>query len=299
MARIWIVSPLYFDAEPYARLQYDLAAALQRSPLKPRLVAIDDSAGLDPATGTLGAAVRVVVPPFNLGHQRALVFGLRRLAPEMADDDFVVTLDADGEDQPADLPRLLAPLLADPGNLRLIALAARTRRHETLPFKILYFFFRHFFLLLSGTVVRSGNYAAYRGWVARNVLFHPHFDLCYASSLLSLNLQIERVPCERGRRYAGTSKMTWGKLVLHGFRMLMPFADRIAVRGLVASGCGGLALALLAVARLLGFGLVERWALSLGAVLCAVGFGTSLLLLMSFAQSQGLAMSRLHDDGAP
>ncbi len=298
MARLWIVSPLYFDVEPYARLQQNLAAALKGSPLEPRLVAVDDSAGLDPAVATLG--VRVVVPPFNLGHQRALVFALRTLAREMADDDVVVTLDGDGEDQPEDLPRLLAPLLAEPGNLRRIARAARTRRHETPPFKILYFLFKHFFLLLSGTVVRSGNYAAYRGWVARNVLFHPHFDLCYSSGLLSLNLHIERVPCERGRRYAGASKMTWASLVLHGFRMLMPFADRIAVRGLVASGCGGLVVALLAAARLLGAAPVERWALSLGAVLCAVVFGTSLLLLMSFAQSQGLAMSRLHDDdGGP
>ena len=299
MARIWIVSPLYFDAEPYARLQQDLAAALRGSPFEPRLVAVDDSAGLDPAAGRLGADVRVVVPPFNLGHQRALVFGLRRLAREIADDDVVVTLDADGEDQPRDLPRLLAPLLEEPGNLRRIALAARTRRHETLPFKLLYFVFKQFFLLLSGTVVRSGNYAAYRGWVARNVLFHPHFDLSYGSSLLSLNLQIERVPCERGRRYAGRSKMTWSTLVLHGFRMLMPFADRIAVRGLVASGCGALLLGLLAVARALGAAPVERSALAFGALLCAIGFGTSLLLLMSFAQSQGLAMSRLHDDGEP
>jgi polyisoprenyl-phosphate glycosyltransferase len=298
MARLWIISPLYFDIESYARLESDLAAVLRGSPLERRLVAVDDSAGLDPAVATLGAAVRVVVPPFNLGHQRALVFALRTLAPEMADDDVVVTLDGDGEDQPTDLPRLLAPLLADPGNLRRIALAARTRRHETPLFKILYFLFKHFFLLLSGTVVRSGNYAAYRGWVARNVLFHPHFDLCYSSGLLSLNLQIERVPCERGRRYAGASKMTWSTLLLHGFRMLMPFADRIAVRGMVAAGCAGFAVTLLVLARLLGAALIDGWVLALGATLSAVAFGTSLLLLMSFAQSQGLAMSRLHDDGA-
>lgn len=296
MARAWIVSPLYFDAESYARLQQDVAAALAGLALEARLVAVDDSAGRDPEVAALGA--RVIVPPFNLGHQRALVFGLRRLAPELRDDDLVVTLDGDGEDQPRDLPRLLAPLLEDPGNLRLIALAARTRRHETPPFKVLYFFFKHFFLLLTGTVVRSGNYAAYRGWVARNVLFHPHFDLCYASGLLSLNLQIKRVPCERGRRYAGASRMTWSSLLLHGFRMLMPFADRIAVRGLVAAGAGALLICALGLLRLAGLAAVSAFSLGLGATLCAVVFGTSLLLLMSFAQAQGLAMSRLHDDGA-
>ena len=298
MARLWLVSPLYFDVESYARLRGELARALAEEPLEPRFVAIDDSAGLDPEIGTLAPGTRVIVPPFNLGHQRALVFGLRRLSAEIADDDFVVTLDGDGEDRPEDLPRLLAPLLADRENLRRIALAFRTRRRETAVFKLLYFVFKQFFLLLSGTVVRSGNYAAYRGWVARNVLFHPHFDLCYSSGLLSLNLQLAPVPCERGTRFAGASKMTYSTLVLHGFRMLMPFADRIAVRGLVVSGLLLLGGGVLTVARVLGAA-VSPLALSLSLVVGAIAFGSSLLLLVSFSQSQGLSMSRLNEgDGS-
>ena len=53
------------------------------------------------------AHVTVLQPPFNLGHQRALVYALRKALPQIADEDAVVTLDADGEDRPEDLPRLL------------------------------------------------------------------------------------------------------------------------------------------------------------------------------------------------
>ena len=294
-----MLSPVYFDVEPYRLLQARLAQAVAGLPFEPQFVVVDDSAGVDPEVRALEAlpGVRVIVPPFNLGHQRAIVHGLRKLAREIDPADLVVTLDADGEDQPQDLPRLAAVLLEDQGNLRRIALAARTRRNESPAFKVLYFFFKHFFLLLSGTVVRSGNFAAYRGWVARNVLFHPHFDLCYASSLLSLNLQIERVPCERGVRYAGRSKMTWPGLFSHGFRMLMPFADRIAVRAMVlfavlfAATLAGLVAVLLAGSA----SATAVLALVACALLCASSLGTSLLLFALFSQSQGLSMGRLDE----
>jgi hypothetical protein len=304
VARIWILSPVYFDVESYRRLRGELKAVLDSlplPPLAPRFVMVDDSGGRDPSVSEIGGAAEIIVPPFNLGHQRAIVHGLRRLSREIADDDFVVTLDGDGEDQPRDLPRLLATLQEQPGNLRRIALAARTRRRETPVFKLLYFFFKHFFLLLSGTVVRSGNYAAFHGWVARNVLFHPHFDLCYASSLLSLDLEIVRVPCERGERYAGQSKMTYGKLVSHGFRMLMPFADRIAVRGLVVFavllllGLAALAVAFVLLAAGARISAAALCGLGLFVLLCATSLGSSLLLFALFSQSQGLSMTRLRE----
>ena len=131
MPRIWFISPIYFDAESWQRLRRELQAHVPAG-YEPRYVVVDDSAGLDPATTALDA--QVIVPPFNLGHQRALVYGLRRLAhEEINDDDLVVTLDGDGEDQPGSLPRLLAPLLEDPSNLRRIALVVvRSRNTQRL-----------------------------------------------------------------------------------------------------------------------------------------------------------------------
>lgn len=111
----------------------------------------------------------------------------------------MVTLDADGEDRPSDLPRLLEPLLQDPSNTRTVALALRTKRRGSVSFKILYLTFRILFRSLTGIVVRSNNYVAFRGWMAYRLLFHPHFDLSCSSTFISLNLQIDYVPAERGR----------------------------------------------------------------------------------------------------
>ncbi|WNG35312.1 glycosyltransferase [Archangium minus] len=309
-ARLWVICPVYFDVESLRRLRGDILDIIEREGLldllEVRLVAVDDTGGVDPQMQEFERldGTRVITVPFNLGHQRALVYGLRTLASEIHDDDFIVTMDSDGEDQPQDLPRLLKPLIQELGSRRKVVLAARTKRRESPPFKVLYFFFKNLFVLLTGTLIRSGNYAAFRGWMARNVIFHPHFDLCYSSSLLSLNLQLERVPCERGTRYAGMSKMTYLKLVMHGIRMLMPFADRIAIRGMIGfSGVliVGILLGLAVVmTRLLRPDLaIPGWAtytLLLSIILSGMALGSVVLLFSLFVQSQSLSMSRLDVD---
>lgn len=300
---VWLVSPVYFDVESYTRLRDNARAALaESSGLHLRLVAIDDTAGADPAIRSLESTADqlVITPPFPLGHQRALVFGLRRLSTLVGERDLIVTLDADGEDKPEDLPRLLAPLREADASVRTVVVAARTRRRESPAFKLFYLLFKSLFQLLTGTIIRSGNYAAYRGWLTHDVLFHPHFDLSYSSSLLSLGLNVHRVPCERGIRYAGVSKMTYVKLIQHGLRMLMPFADRIATRGLVIFstllGVGLVAAATLLGLEVSGAFLSPGWliyTLCTGMLLCALAAACMVIVFALFVQSQSLSLARL------
>ena len=184
---LWLVSPVYFDVPALELLRQRLLEAVatvkELAGAEMRLVVIDDSAGRDPEVTALSElkGVHVVTPPFNLGHQRALVYGLRRIATAIDERDIVVTLDADGEDRPEDLPRLVAPVLdSEPSQLR-VSLALRTHRTEALLYKLYYLCFRALFRVLTGTTVRTGTYVAYRGRVARRTLRHPYFDVCYSS----------------------------------------------------------------------------------------------------------------------
>ncbi len=245
---IWVVSPMLHDTESFERLRAEIlqtcAAAGETRPL--RFVVIDDSAGTDAEVRRLDALddVTVMTPPFNLGHQRAIVYALRALAPELADDDVVVTMDSDGEDQPADVPRLLAAL--DHDQVPLV-LAERTKRSEPLSFRLMYLFFRMFFWVLTGTTVQSGNFACQRGASLKATINHPSFDLCYSSTLLALRRPTTSVPCARGTRFAGSSRMNRYSLIAHGIRMLLPLSERIAVRFLVLAAASFAALAALVV----------------------------------------------------
>jgi polyisoprenyl-phosphate glycosyltransferase len=301
--RLFVVCPVFLDGESFLRLRGELLARLGEAlPARPvRFLVVDDSAGTDPELSRLRglADVSLLTPPFSLGHQRALVFGLRSLGPRLDDDDVIVTMDADGEDRPEDVSRLVAELLAEPPAPGRIVMARRTSRQVSPLFHVMYFFFVILFRLLTGTLIRTGNFAAYRGFVVRNVLFHPHFDLSYSASLVSLDLDVRFVPCPRARRYAGRSRMSPLKLIRHGISMLMPFLDRIAVRALVAfSGVFGLGAASAVLAgALLALGMpIPAWtgrALGVVLLLSFLALGNFVILFAIYAQSQGAALSGL------
>jgi len=304
VADLWIVTPVLRDVESFSRLRTEIAAACESAglTLRRRHLVVDDSAGIDPEMRLLGNLddVEVLTPPFNLGHQRAIVLGLRTLAPRLHDDDVVVTMDADGEDQPADVPRLVQALQAEGTPL---AVARRTSRTESLRFRVMYLFFRLLFRTLTGTTVRSGNFAAQRAGSLAVTVNHPSFDLCYSSSLLALPRPTAMVPCARGHRFAGRSRMSTYGLVAHGVRMLLPYSERIAVRAFV--------LSLASLAGLVAFGILMATGVlaspvggpaSAALLLLATAFGTGfvafVVLFSGFAQASAVAMKGIGASGA-
>lgn len=289
---IWVVSPMLHDTEAYLRVCSEVRSAVAAAgdTRALRFLVVDDSAGTDADVGRLAehGDVEVLTPPFNLGHQRAIVHGLRHLAPQLADDDVVVTMDSDGEDQPADVPRLLEALQQSGAAL---VLAQRTKRSEPVLFRVLYILFRVFFRLIAGITVLSGNFAGQRGDSLKATVHHPSFDLCYSSTLLALRRATVTVPCARGHRFSGRSRMNTSSLIAHGIRMLLPFTERIAARMLVAAA-GSFVVAATAVTLLLTdttTGRLATWATALACGGFAVTFIGFLVLFAGFAQPASLA----------
>lgn len=272
----WVVSPMLHDTESYLRVRAETKEACAGRTELLRFVVVDDSAGTDPELARLHELddVEVIAAPFNLGHQRAIVHGLRLIADRLAETDVIVTMDSDGEDQPEDVPRLLDALAADDVPL---ALARRTQRSESIPFRVMYTVFRVVFRALTGTTVRSGNFAVQRGDSLRATIGHPAFDLCYSSSLLALRRPTTMVPCARGTRFAGQSRMNPQSLMAHGVRMLLPFAERIAVRAMVVASLSGLLL----VGLLAALVAVQPVALVVASAAAAALFFTSMLTFVS------------------
>ena len=302
---LWIVTPVLLDVEPFLRLRDHVRQVLSSdSALKTCSVSfavLDDSAGRDTTIGHLRGLeeVTLIEPPFQLGHQRGIVYALRTITPCIVGEDVVVTMDSDGEDRPEDLPRLLKSL-SEGGVEQQIVLAQRTGRRTSLKFKLLYACFLILFRLLTGMRVRTGNYAAYSGTVAKRLLTHPLFDLSYSATLVALGVPIRYVPCERGRRYGGETRMGYGKLVMHGLGMLMPFVDRIAVRALIVFAATlalavALAIAVVAV-KLFTDAAIPGWATYtlLGAlILSVVSLGNFVTLFTVFSQTRATWLANI------
>jgi hypothetical protein len=223
------------------------------------------------------------------------------LKSEVQPEDIVVTMDSDGEDRPEDLPQLIAALGTD--FLRpQIVLARRTKRKVSWKFRVLYFGFVLVFKLVTGKVLKSGNFAVFRGFTARKIVHHPYFDLCYSSTLVNLRVPVDYVPCERGRRYFDQSRMGYFNLLIHGFRMLMPFMERIAVRSLLVSGgltfaAGGLGVGLAWSHYILMEPVSMIHVLAVGSILGLSFFSLMMFFLMfaMFSQTQGIVLSQLDE----
>lgn len=242
-SRLWVVCPVYFDVPSWSILHQRLGAALDADPklrdLERRFVLLDDSAGSDPEIDRISTqdGVTIVTPPRNLGNQLAIVRALREVADDLADDDLLITMDADGEDSPEDVPRLLrevGPSQADPMRM---ALAKRIgRRRGALSMQLFYPLYRLLFALLTGVTTATGNFAGFRGATAKAMLDDPAFDRVYSASLISNHRLVRSyVPSRKGERYEGKPKISFAKHCRQAVAMLVPFRSRVTDRLTVAA----------------------------------------------------------------
>jgi hypothetical protein len=282
-----VLAPIYNDWSAVRLLLPLLDSELARHGLRARVVLIDD-ASVEPMPeglihGDLQAIpeIRVLTLRRNLGHQRALAVGLSYVQ-ERIPCDAVVVMDADGEDDPADVPRLFAELAAHEG--RTIVFARRIRRSEGFIFTFLYRLYRLAHRVLTGIPVQVGNFSIVpRALLDRLVVVSDLWNH-YAAAVFQSRLPFVMIPTARGRRLAGRSSMNLVALVGHGLSAIAVFADRVGVRVLIASIVALCATVLIAGAAL------GRWAMTGVAppVWLPVVAGVAVLVIMQAAAAASL-----------
>ena len=160
---IIILIPVFNDWASLAQLMPRLDSALADRGLEAEVLVVDDGSTIESETPaaqpTFHAVRRVDVLRLrrNLGHQRAIAIGLAYIE-DCLRSDAVVIMDGDGEDDPADVPRLLNQLEGS-GQTRIV-FAERTRRSESLFFQIFYALYKLLHYFLTGQKVRVGNFSA-------------------------------------------------------------------------------------------------------------------------------------------
>lgn len=216
----------------------------------------------------------------NLGHQRALAVGLSFVAAQLP-CSAVVVMDADGEDSPSDVPRLLTAL--DEHDHKAVVFAERTKRSESLTFRFFYWLYRIIHLLLTGIPVRIGNFSAVPAAILKRIVVVSELWNHYAASVVKSRLPLVTVPTERACRLAGHSKMNLVSLVIHGLSAISVFSERTGVRLIIAGACLSL-LTLAGLGTIVTIRLTTDWA--------APGWATYTigLLLLLFGQMLTLVL---------
>ena len=160
----------------------------------------------------------------NLGHQRAIASGLVYAYQSLASDAILI-MDSDGEDRPEDIHKLMAAA-ADSRTV----FASRTRRSESLLFRFFYLVYRGLHWIATGIPVRVGNFSLLPFSALDSLVVSADLWNHYAAAVFRTNLPRTSVPCPRGKRIHGQSKMNFISLVVHGISALSVFADIVSAR---------------------------------------------------------------------
>lgn len=253
-----VLIPVFNDWEAVRQLLPLLSEALVDAGLSAEVLLLDDGSTLDcRQLGTLQnlrglERVRVLELARNLGHQRAIAVGLAWVR-DQCEGHAVIICDGDGEDHPADIPRLLREYQAQ--GRRKIIFAGRTRRHESWLFQACYRIYQVLHWTLTGYRVRVGNFSVLPPQaVARLAVISETWNH-YAAAVFNSRLEYAIVPTPRGRRLGGVSRMNFTALVIHGLSALSVFSHVIGVRLLLATG----AMAVATLAALVGVLALAYW----------------------------------------
>jgi hypothetical protein len=277
-----IVSPVFNDWTSAARLLAELDAALASEPGPWRVLLVNDGSSEPIPAGFPGRAfntlesVDVLHLRRNVGHQRAIAIGLVHVHLN-ENCDAVVVMDADGEDRPSDVPKLMERFRRHEG--KRIVFAARAKRLESWVFQCFYHTYRLVHRIFTGDPVRVGNFSVLPRAALSQLAVVPEIWNHYAASVIRWRLAWDSIPIARGPRYAGRSKMRPIGLVLHGLSAIFVYGEIVGARLFAASlGMIALAAAGLAAALVLRFTTQLAWT---AAVLLIVLLQAALISLVA------------------
>ncbi len=290
---IWVVVPAFNEAENLPVVLPDILDHLASIDADGRLLVVDDGS-TDGSPGVLrglaGEHPALVVETLrrNRGKAAALQLGFTRAVDAGA--DVVVMMDADGQDDPAELAKLLARL--DEGDD--LVTGARADRQDRFIKRTTSRLYNRTTRLLSGvpgTDFNSG-FKVMRGEVARDLVpmlygdMHRYITvLAHWSGYRTGEVVVEHHPRLHGVSKYGISRFWRGMMDLITVRFLMSYEHRpshlFGGVGLLTFLIGALILGYLLVLRLTGAEIGDRPALIAGVLLVVVGLQLVLFGLLA------------------
>lgn len=283
-----ILLPVYNDQASLRILLEEIAKAGPDISASHVFIVNDGSTENDWALTQHPFPIQIIHLVRNLGHQRAIAIGLSHIAAR-GDINHVIVMDSDGEDRPSDIPALLAESRLK----NRIIFASRRNRSNGLAFMMWYRLFRFSFYWLTGHRISFGNFSCIPGAALGTLVHYPELWSHYSGTVIRSGLPFDSIPINRGRRYAGESRMSFTSLVWHGFGALSVFIEKISTRVAVASFLLMLlalfALGVILVTRLATDLAIPGWASTLGSsmlIILLVSFVLSLMSVFIFLSSQ-------------
>ena len=170
--------------------------------------------------------IKIISMKKNQAHQRCIATGLKFIY-EKEQFDYVIVMDADGEDRPDELNKLYENTLLHPSKTTT---ADRVKRSENLIFRWMYSIHKLITFILTGKMIKFGNFSCLPREHVKKLLNKPSLWNVYCSSVIETIENRISIPSVRGYRYFGPSKMSFLNLLLHSFSIMSVFKKIVITR---------------------------------------------------------------------
>ena len=162
----------------------------------------------------------------NKGHAKCNAFGIR-YSIQKEKFDFLILMDGDGEDRPAELRSLIYKVKNDPKHS---VVAKRVKRSEGIFFKTLYLMHKIITYIFTGKKINFGNYSCLTINDAKIIQDKASLWNSYSGTIKKYLLDYNEIDSTRGKRYFGPSKMSFFNLIIHSFSIIAVFKLQVLIR---------------------------------------------------------------------
>ncbi len=174
-------------------------------------------------------SVKVLNMKKNQGHARCFATGLKFIV-ESENFDYVIPMDADGEDRPRELNLLFNKTKEYPNK---VITADRIKRSEGLLFKFCYEIHKYLTYVFTGHLIKFGNYSCLPRDSVVRITKEPSVWSSFSGSLTKLIPDRISISSVKGLRYYGPSKMSFFNLLIHSFSIIAVFKKTAFLRSFI------------------------------------------------------------------
>ena len=174
-------------------------------------------------------SIKIINMIENKGHARCIAAGLKYIN-EKEDFDFVVPMDGDGEDRPAELGPILCEAYGYPNK---VITANRVKRSEGILFKLCYSIHKYLTFIFAGKFINFGNYTCLPKSIVTKMTNESATWSSFSGSLTKISENRNSIPSTRGSRYFGPSKMSFFNLIKHSLSIIAVFKFTALIRSII------------------------------------------------------------------
>ena len=174
-------------------------------------------------------SIQIINMKKNQGHARCNAVGLKHIN-EREDFDYVIPMDADGEDRPQELSLLIEKIKEYPNT---VVTANRVKRSEGYLFKFCYLVHKYLTLVFTGQTIKYGNYTCLPKSIVNKMINEAATWSSFSGSLAKTVKDKKSIPSERGIRYFGPSKMSFINLLNHSLSIIAVFKATLLIRSIL------------------------------------------------------------------